>query len=389
VAAITVIKSISLAVILGLIMLTASACGGLDEETIEKNSSVFENDNIPQELITELQDKKAIVAGELHSSQEHQMLLAALAVELHQEGELDAVVLDSRHAYSWIIEDYVRGELDDGAFLQEIIDNRRSFLQEIREYNQERESEDELIVRSGDINFQHDQFLSSLQFMRRYIENGGSLNHFLNQLRSASDREQVMRNYKEELEEEELQGAWDRDWNERVMRMIEVELDSREPREKWQTDYTHAHELREEALKRIASWNLNENREILFNYGFNHAQKEHHFGTEKEWLGEFISSNHPISGGASYNFIVMPLQGQIRTREGDIENIDIVTDPPEDEIISYSSEVLGEDQPVFINFAEDFISGEVTFDLHYQQVEAVPGEIYDGIIILPEVSVEN
>jgi len=386
---ITVLKRISLAFLLVLILMTASACGGLDEDAVEKNSAVFVKDDIPQELMTELQDKKAIAAGELHSSQEHQRLLAKLVVELHQEDELDVVILDSRHAYSWILEDYVRGELDDGVFLQEIIENRRSFLQEIRKYNQGRDAEEELIVRSGDINFQHDQFLSSLQFMRRHIENRGSLNHFLNQLRSASDRERVMCNYKEELqEEEELQGAWERDWNERVIRMIEVELDSREPREKWQTDYTRAHKLREEVLKGIASWNLNENREILFNYGFNHVQKKHHFGTEKEWLGEFISSNHPISQKASYNFIVMPLQGQIRTREGDIESVDILTDPPEDEIISSASEILGEDEPVFVNFAEDFISNEVTFDLHYQQVEAVPGEIYDGIIILPGVSAE-
>ncbi len=371
-----------------ILILFLTSCNRIDEEAIEKNSTVFTPGNIPEEMIEQMTDKKAIMIGEFHSSREHQELLVDLVKDLHERGEIDSVILQERHAYSWIIDDFVRGRIENGVFVENIIGRYEYFLKNIREHNNELPHDRRLSVKSGDINFQHDQFLSSLQFMRRYLNERELINRFLNSLRTTADQKSVMLNFKDRIEEQQpFVNEGEINWNNRIAQMVEVEMDSIEPREKWQTDYVQAHQLREEVLKKIASWELSSDKEVLLNYGFNHIQKKHHFGTEKEWLGEFLSKNYPLTEDNTYSIAFVPLRGELGTSEDEYEQIDLFADSNDGEFLTTAAKLKGEGNYIFINLnPDDFPSRENKINLHFQKVEVVPYELYDGFLLIPRVS---
>lgn len=371
-----------------ILIISLAACTRIDEGVIEKNSTAFTPGNIPAEMVDQMADKKAIMVGEFHRSQEHQELLFDLVKALHNQQGLDSVILQDRHAYSWIFTDFAEGRIEDGVFLENVISRYEYFLKNIREYNNQLPQDQKVSVKSGDINFQHDQFLSSLQYMRRFLNDRELVNRFLNRLRTTSDKKTVMLDFKEEIEQEQpFEVERDIDWNRRISRILEIEIDSFAPREKWQSDYVQAHRLREEVFKKIASWELSDDKRVLFNYGFNHTQKSHHFGTEKEWLGEFLSKNYPVTENKTYSITFVPMRGELRTSEGKIEQIDLMKDTSDNELLTTTAELMGEENHIFLNLnPDDFPSRENKINLHFQKIEAVPYELYDGFLLIPQVN---
>ncbi len=382
------LRVLSLFLIFSLIL---AGCSQIDEDAVKEHSTTFSPGNIPDQLLEDVENKRAVIVGEVHGSKEHQYILADFVKALHNNGELDAVILDARHAFGWIIEDYTRGAIEEGVYVRDVLSRRWEFFQKIREYNEDLPEEEKLIIRAGDINFHHDQFLTSLQYMRNYIEEREALNMFLNRLRTSVDRESVLREFKNDLEEKDIfTGTGPADWDERILRIIEVELKSREPREKWQTNYSEAHRMREEVLKDIVSYELNDGHEIVLNYGFNHAQKRHHFGTEKKWLGEYLTQNHPLSSNRTFSLVFVPLKGRLNTGEGQVEEINLLEDPPDNDLISTAARIIGSDSYSYLFLDERaFGENEVKMRFPWQTVEAVPKEIYDGFIFIPEVTPGN
>lgn len=371
-----------------ILLLLLTGCSRIDESAIENNSVIIAPGNLSVDTLKPMHDKKAIMVGEFPGTLEHQELLAELVKTLHEERRIDSVILEDRHAYSWIFEDYVLGRIDDGLFTQNIFQKYEVFLEAIRNYNNELSQEEKISVKSGDINFQHDQFLSSLQFMRRYLADREIINRFLNRLRTTADKKTELLEFKEFISEERpFTDEEDIDWNERIMNLIEIEIDSMEPRERWQEDYVQAHQLREEVLKKIASQELNQDKRVLFNYGFNHAQKAHHFGTEKEWLGEFLTSHHPISKDETYNLTLVPVSGELVAQSGNLREVDLFSDQLDQELLSTTAELMGKENYIYLHLNPDkFSSDELKINLHFQQIEAVPYDLYDGFILIPRVT---
>ncbi len=363
-----------------------AACSDIQEGDITKNAVNFTPGELPQELEDDMENSRVIMLGEFHGSREHQELLTDIAISLHERGQIDRVVLDDRHAFSWIFEDFVLTRLDEGVFVRDVGDSRWEFLQAIRDYNEEREAGDRLKVSTGDINFQRDQFITSMQFMRRYLEDSEPINRFLNNYRTSADMEGVLKDFRDEVKEKRmLEGEWNIDWNERVIDLIEIEMASREPREIWQNEYPRAHRLREDVVKNIADRYLeNKGDRVLFNFSYSHAQKEHAFGIEKEWLAEHLEKTY--SPENLFSVVLVPLTGEIRASSGEIQSIDLLDDPLDDELVSSTANIMGENQYTYLHLpAEDFGDRSIKIDLYHHQFEAVPSDLFDGLILIPEV----
>lgn len=383
-------KLILLLLVIFSLPLFFTGCTRVNTEAVEEEAVEFAADTLPAELLANLADKEAIMVGEFGKLEQHQEFLATLVIGLHQEQNLNQVVLNHNQAYGWIFDKYVQGDLGAGIFVDNVISPWVVFLERIREYNLNQPQDNRVNVTSGDINFHQDQFINSLQFFRRHMPESDSLNRHVNNIISAGDREKILESVYEDISENKEIYAenWGSRETELLLAMLKAELDSIPIRDLWDTDYIKAHKEREDFLKELTRTKLDEEGRVLFNYGFYHLQKNHKMGTEKEWLGEYLSKEDTPYD--SYNLVVVPLRGSLRINNNISDEIDLLSDPPSQELISTTAEIFNSDNLIYLNLqAEGFQRGQARINLHHQTIEAVPNDIYDGLILLPEGSPLN
>ncbi|MGM0419588.1 MAG: hypothetical protein ACQEQG_01200 [Bacillota bacterium] len=378
------LRKVRIAVILIGIIVFLSGCSQVSRETIINNSQSFTNDNISSNLLDDIADKDSIVVGQFHGLKEHQEFLANLVIKSHQEIGLKQVMVESPHAFSWIFNGYGQGELDNDLFVQEIIYKWPVFLNRIREYNLSQESENRIAVRTGDANFHQDQFISSIQYLRQHLPERDTINRLLNNIITAEDREDVLEEFKEHLtvDKANYRDYWGPGWNKTLIEMIEIELTSLEIRNLWNDNYPDAHNMRENILKDIAEKQLTERGQTIFNFSFYHAQKQHQIGTRKEWLAGFLEKNY-----SHYSLLAVPISGEIKDENGGYKEVDLLTGNNRGELFRRTAEIVGSDSNIYLSLADpEFQKGKALMDLHFQKIEGIPNEIFDGIILFPEVT---
>lgn len=383
-------KRIFLFILLLAIILSLSACTRISSDNINDASEVFSKNNMPVSFLNKVSEAEAIVIGQYKGIKEHQDLLADLTIHQHKNSNIDIVVLGSRHAYSWIFNSYVKGELNSDLFVEEVTSDWVIFLSRIREYNKDLSDNNKISVKTGDINSQEDQFVSSLQYMRQQLPERDTVNRLLNRIISAADRTEVLIEFKNILSNNSsnFSQSWGSDWNKILIEMIEVEIASTEIREMWDLDYTEAHILREDLIKELAEKRLENNNNIIFNYSFYQAQKNHYLGTRKEWLAGYLNSEDS-SIETSYSFLFIPMSGQIFDGEDGIMNIDISIEE-DNGLFKRTVDLIGSDKQIYIDFHFDqFKNKKDDLNLYYQKIEAVPYNIFDGAILMPKASLIN
>lgn len=380
-------RKVKVVMILIGILFFLTGCSQISREAIINNSQSFIKGDVSSKLVDDIADKDSIVVGQFHGLKEHQEFLADLVIRSHQEIGLNQVVVESPHAFSWIFNGYAKGVLDDDLFVQEIIYKWPVFLNRIREYNLTQETDNIIEVRTGDANFHQDQFISSIQYMRQHLPERDTINRLLNNIITAADREEVLEEFKEHLtvDKANYRDYWGPGWNNTLIEMIKIELISLEIRNLWNDNYSEAHKIRENILKDIAEKQIKERGQTVFNFSFYHAQKQHQIGTRKEWLAEFLDKNY-----SHYSLLTVPIAGEIKDENGGYEEVNLLKGNNRDELFKRTAELVGSDTNIYLSLTDsEFQKGQALMDLHFQKIEGVPNEIFDGIILFPEVTLLN
>lgn len=369
---------------LAILLLLLTGCSGISDEEIRKSSAVFSENEFPESLMERISGADSIVLGRYHGYQDNQDFLSDFIINQHINNNINQIVLGNSHAYSWIYNSYVKGEINSDLFVEEIISEQKILLDRIREYNSSLANNNMINVKSGDNNFQEDQFISSLQYMRQQIPERDTINRMLNRVISASDRAKVLNEFKTLLSNNKsnFNDSWGTDWNKRLLEMIEVELESIEIRNIWDQEYTEAHVLRENLIKDLAKKRIQENGNTIFVFTFYQAQKEHYLGTRKEWLAEYLASGLSLVE-SSYSFLLLPMSGSMYDPNNGRMDIDI-RDLEENSLFKKTIDILGIDDFIYLDFNRNsFKNNKERLDLYYQRIEAVPYKIFDGTILLP------
>ncbi len=361
-----------------------AGCSGISDDQIRKSSELFSEGEFPGSLMERISGADSIVLGQYHGYQGNQDFLADFIIDQHKNNNINQIVLGNHHAYSWIYNSYVKGEINSDLFVEEIISEQEILLDRIREYNSRLTNINMINVKSGDINSQEDQFISSLQYMRQQIPERDTINRMLNRVISAANRAEVLNEFKNLLSNNKsnFNDSWGADWNKKLLEMIEVELESIEIRDMWDQEYTDAHVLRENLIKDLAKKRIQENGNTIFIFTFYQAQKEHYLGTRKEWLAEYLASNKGLVE-SSHSFLLLPMSGSIYDPNNGMMDIDI-RDLEENSLFKKTIEILGTNGFIFLDFnSNSFKNNKERLDLYYQRIEAVPFKIFDGTILLP------
>lgn len=379
-------KGLFLFLVLTLIILNLTGCSRISEDDIIDASETFSKGDLPLNLLETVSGKEAIVIGQFRGIQEHQDLLADFVIHQFENNDISLVVLGDRHAYSWIFDSYVKGDLSSDLFVEEVISNWAIFLNRIRDYNNNLDNS-KISVKTGDMNSQEDQFISSLQYMRQQLPERDTVNRLLNRTISAADRRDILLEFKDILlnNSSNFNQSWGSDWNRLLVEMIDVELTSIEIREMWDIDYREAHTLREELIKELANERLNNNGNAIFNYSFYQAQKEHYLGSRKQWLAEYLNSDEsPVE--SSYSLLTLPMTGNITDGNNGIKDINI-KENEDDDLFKSTANLIGLDDNIYMDFDRGiFRNKKMDLNLYYQKIEANPYDIFDGVILLPEAT---
>jgi hypothetical protein len=97
----------------------------------------------------------------------------------------------------------------------------------------------------------------------------------------------------------ELAASWGDYWYDTVVEMVDVELRSAAVRAIRDSDYDASVRQREAAIKWLADRRINSTPHgTLINMGATHVQKETLFGTEIEWLGDYLVHDSQATGGS-------------------------------------------------------------------------------------------
>ncbi|MFW5873156.1 MAG: hypothetical protein ACOCVD_00595 [Bacillota bacterium] len=377
-------KKPALLLILVLVLTFFIGCSRVSDDEIRNSAEVFSVDELPESLLEKINGAESIILGQYHGYQENQKFLADFIIYQHENNNINQVILGNRHAYSWIYNSYVKGEINSDLFVEEIISEEKLLLDRIKEYNSNLAKDDMISVKTGDLNSQEDQFISSLQYMRQKLPERDTINRLLNRVISASDRTKVLNEFKHLLSNNEsnFNDNWGEDWNKKLLEMIEVEIKSTEIRDMWNQDYTDAHILRENLIKNLAEKRIQDKGNTIFMFTFYQAQKKHYLGSRKEWLAEYLASDESFVE-SSYSFLLFPMSGSIYDRNDGVMNIDI-EGLEDNSLYKKTIEILGANDFIYLDFdRESFKNNKVKLDLYHQKIEAVPHKIFDGTILLP------
>jgi hypothetical protein len=357
------------------------------QRIVQRDAVPFDSLAIPEEMLDQLAATRVVVVGELHFLREHRELIAELLRELHSRGYRQ-YLFEWTQAVDWLLADFVH----DGGLMPEWTpphDVGGSALMAIRDLNRTLPENEHLQVHAIDVHLPDyggtESWVAILALLAQQLPDPGPIAAFLQ-----GDHD-TYKNHRLQLDElqakldagrRELTASWGEYWYTTVVEMVEVELTSVPIRAIRESDYDESVRLREEAIKRLADRRIaSTDGGTLINMGSTHAQKEQLWGTEIEWLGEYLVNNSQVTGGsvivldvAAANIVSVPGSGN--------PNFDLAASP-ENELLRVMNGTWPE-QIVFLPLDDPIFSGRrvpinASGDLYVGTLQ----RHFDAIVLLP------
>ena len=356
-----------------------------DLSEIVARDTVSFSQEIPAEITTRLGAYDALIIGEYHDISGHQELLVSMLQGLYQEGHR-YFLLEWHQAESWILNNYLQSSTP--LPLSERMDRVYGiFLEGVRKFNSELPKDEGFFVKAIDINWSSESFVNSLEAFARRQEYTDILDDFVASVKSGGRYGRQFRSFKNDLEEnqEKYIGKWGKSYWDILDDMIYTESRSRIVRSVPSfLGFRERH--REEVMKVLVDRYLKRTGRVLINTGSFHAQKEYHYGTQKEWLAEYlVDPNHPLTGGSVYSLKVVPAQGRMRMWGGEISSFSLEERSSPGEVFFLMAELAGEEL-AFLSLDDDvFLKNKIEVNYHHNKLNYRVKKHYDGFILLPRV----
>ena len=353
---------------------------------VARDGIPFAHDAVPVDVVEMLAGAQVVVVGETHFLREHREFVASLLGSLHARGYRQ-VLMEWPHAYDWVLNDFATdGEAMPGWVPP--VHLGALLIEWIRDFNRALPVEERIRLGALDVNLDEyggaEMFVGSLRSLSASLGDSGPIAEFLAGPYAGSDRQ------REALEELLAQLAsetatWVEAWGEEryrtVLEMAEVELVSVPVRALRADRYDVSTRLREEAIKRIVDRRVGEVAGgTLINIGSTHAQKLPLFGTDAEWLGDYLVHESIVAGGSVQVLDVSP--ARVRPASGGpVENPLAIA--PENELFRTVHETWP-DLAVFLPLDDPvFEREEVPAVFNGAVYTTALGRVYDAVVVLP------
>ncbi len=354
------------------------------EEIIKRDIIVFSGE-FPDEITGYLGEHDALIIGEYHDISGHQDLLVSMLPGLYEEG-YRCFLLEWHQADSWILNNYVQSSKPFK--LAEVMERvYGDFLEGVRKFNSDLPDGEGFIVKSMDINWSSETFVSSLEAFANKKENTEPLDNFVDSVRSGGRYKSHFKSLENYLEDNSSQyiEQWEESYWDILEDMIYAESRSLKVRS-IPSFLIHRERQREEVMKDLTDRYLEGAGKVVINTGYYHAQKEHHYGTPKEWLAEYlVEPNHHITKGNVYSLCVIPVQGRMRMG-GEIRPFSLEERSSPRELFFMMAELAGDELAFLSLNNEVFIKNKIEVNYHYSQLNYPVKNHYDGFILLPNVN---
>ena len=274
------------------------------EQVVQRDGVAFDAGAIPEEVLSRLASHKVVLVGETHFLHEHRGLMIDLMRELHARG-FRQFLFEWTYLADWLLADFVGdGGLEPGWVPP--LDIGGAMIIAIRDLNRTLPESEQISVHAIDVTLDDygggKSFVASLGALARHLPDPGPLTALLeSRYDTPADQEIQIEALQAALEagRSELMASWGQEWYDTVVDMVKWEQVSVSIRALRETKYDKSVRMREDAIKQLVERRLEGYPHgTLINIGSTHAQKKRLYGTEIEWLGEYLVNKSPAADGS-------------------------------------------------------------------------------------------
>ena len=356
------------------------------EQVVQRDGVPFDGGEIPEEVLDRLASHKVVLVGETHFLHEHRELMIDLVHELHARG-FRQFLYEWTYLADWLLADFV----GDGGLEPDWIpslDIGGAMVIAIRDLNRTLPESERIRVHAIDVTVDYGggkSFIATLGSLARHLPHPGPLTAVLEgDYETPESQEAQLQALQAELEagRSDLVASWGQRWYDTVVDMVEWEQVSVSIRAIRESRYDKSVRMREDAIKQLVERRLEGYPHgTLINIGSTHAQKKRLYGTEIEWLGEYLVDKSPAADGS---VIVLDVSAAhiVSVPGSGIPDSDLSASP-ENELFRVMNETWGDrivflpvDDPLFSKMRVP-ISSESTIYL------GAPKRHFDAFILLP------
>jgi len=356
------------------------------EQIVQRDGVPFDVQSIPDEALDRLASHRVVLIGEIHFLREHRELVVELLREFHARG-FRQFLFEWTQAADWLLADYV----NDGGLEPDWtppLEIGGAMITAIRDLNRTLPESERIRVHAIDVTVDYGggrAFLGSLGALVKHLPGPGPLAFILSsKYETSEDQEAQIENLQAELDanRSELIASWGQHWYDTVSELVEVERISVPIRAIRESKYDKSVRLREDGIKRLVDRRLHDfPHGTLINIGSTHAQKKRLWGTEIEWLGEYLVHKSEEADGSV--IVVQVTPAHIKTVPGSgIPDYDLKASP-ENELLRVMNQTWP-DQTVMLAVDDPlFSSGRVPINSDSVIYVGAPKRYFDALIVLP------
>lgn len=385
----------SLTTVILAVSFIATSCSLLPEVSTEELESIVQRDavpfdmqSIPDEVLDRLASHRVVLVGEFHFLREHRELMAELLRELHARG-FRQFFFEWTQVADWLLADFV----NDGGLEPDWtppLDIGGSMIVAIRDLNRTLPESERIQVHAIDLTLQDygggESFLWSLGRLAQHLPDPGPLSSFpQDDYDTPESQTALLEALQAELEADRsgLIATWGENWYDTVVEMVEMELKSVSIRAIRESNYDKSVRLREDAIKELVDSRLQDfPHGTLINVGSTHAQKKQLWGTEIEWLGDYLVHKSQPADGSVIVLGVLGAAHIVSVPGSGIPDYDLAASP-ENELLRVMNQTWP-DQIVFLPVDDPlFSSGRVPINHGGDVYVSAPKRHLDVFVLLP------
>jgi hypothetical protein len=358
------------------------------EQIIRRDSVPFDPQAIPDQVLDRLASHRVVVVGETHFLREHRELTAELLRELHARG-FRQLLVEWTQVADWLLADFVNGGGLEPDWEPPGEISAGVLARAIRDFNRTLSESERIQIHGIDVTLPDyggaESFLWSLGRLAQHLPDPGPLSEFPpGDYDTPESQTAQVETLQAELKagRSELVAVWGQYWYDTVIDILEVELDSIPVRALRESDYDKSVRLREDAIKRLVDRRLQDFQHgTLINAGSTHAQKKRLYGTEIEWLGDYlVHKSQAVDGSvivldvSAAHIVAVPGSG--------FPDYDLSASP-ENELFRMMNQTWP-DQIVFLPADDPLLnSGRVPINSEGTIYRGAPKQHFDVYVVLP------
>jgi hypothetical protein len=357
------------------------------KQVVQRDGVAFDDGTIPEEILDRLASHKVVLVGETHFLHEHRELMIHLVRELHARG-FRQFMFEWTYLADWLLADFV----EDGGLEPEWVpplDIGGAMIIAIRDLNRTLPEAERVRVHAIDITLDDygggQSFIGALGALAKHLPDPGPLTVLLESDYSTAKRQEAqIEVLQTELEasRSDLIASWGQEWYETVVDLVEWEGVSVSIRAIRGTKYDRSVRMREDAIKQLVERRLEGYPHgTLINIGSTHTQKKRLYGTEIEWLGEYLVNESPAADG-SVMVLDVSAARIVSVPGSGIPDYDLSASP-ENELFRVTNETWG-NRSVFLA-VDDPLFSKMRVPINSEGTIYVGAlkRHFDGVILLP------